>query len=172
VPYPNVTIHIRNEKGKVAAVEEIGEIWVSSPYICESVASITAQNAEPAGPCVSVGEMGWRDTSGNLFLAGRQARMVTVLDQNVFCEEVEITLLSHPDVTGAAVVGVADQKRGHRLVAFLSGENLEPEALRAMSLARLGAVKTPAKYVVLDQFPTLAAGKADIQTLTQLAETL
>jgi long-chain acyl-CoA synthetase len=110
---------------------------------------------------LSVGEMGWMER-GELHLAGRAGRMVTVADQNVFPEEIEGFLAGLPGVRRVAVLPKPDLMRGHVLVAVMLGDPArEPEILRA-ARARLGALKAPKAVIWRGDWPELASGKPDL----------
>ena len=113
---------------------------------------------------LSVGEIGGL-TDGYLFLKGRAGRMVTVADQNVFPEEIEALLETLPGIIRAAVLPVADPKRGHSLIAILQGEPAQEAAILARLRADLGPLKSPKALIWRDDWPTLASGKTDLKAL-------
>ncbi len=142
-----------------------GEIWVKSPYLF-------AGYAGESGPAhwrdgyLSVGEMG-EMRGGFLFLKGRAGRMVTVADQNVFPEEIEGFLLGLMGVRQAAVVPLADRKRGVHLVAAVQGDaGLEGAILRALRV-RLGVLCAPKRLIWLRDWPVLPSGKTDLQAIAE-----
>jgi long-chain acyl-CoA synthetase len=113
---------------------------------------------------LSVGEIGeMRD--GVLHLKGRVGRMVTIADQNVFPEEIELLLLTLPGVTRAAVVPVPDPKRGHSLVAILQGDSSQETSILTRLRNELGPLKSPKSLIWRRDWPTLASGKTDLKAL-------
>lgn len=142
-----------------------GEIWVRSPYLFDGYATGDASDTRWEGDALSIGEMGYLDAQGYLFLRGRKSRMVTVADHNVFPEEIE-ALISTLHI--CAVIPMPDPKRGHRIVCVLQG-HAAPDfaALRQLCQARLGAHAVPKDFVMTDKIPMLLAGKPDTVTLTQ-----
>lgn len=151
-PYPGVEIAV-----------EGGEIWVKSPYLFQGYAGADPGGARWQDGWLSVGERGeMRD--GFLYLQGRAGRMVTVADQNVFPEEIEVFLMGLPGVRQAAVVPEADGLRGVRLVAVLQGNAEEEAVLRALR-ARLGPLKAPKRVVWVEDWPTLPSGKTDFRAI-------
>lgn len=142
---------------------DAGEIWVKSPYLFMGYAS------DPGTPrwrdgWLSVGEMG-RLEGGYLYLHGRAGRMVTVADQNVFPEEIEAILFTMPGICQAAVLPVADQKRGLVLVACVQGDRSVEAATLAALRAQLGPLKAPKRLIWLADWPTLPSGKTDLAAL-------
>ena len=152
--YPGVEIRV-----------EAGEIWVKSPYLF-------AGYAGDPGPALwrdgflSVGEMG--EMRGDfLFLKGRAERMVTVADQNVFPEEIEGFLMGLEGVRQAAVVPVADTKRGIHLVAAVQGDATQEGAILRLLRARLGTLRAPKRLIWLEDWPILPSGKTDHQAIAE-----
>jgi long-chain acyl-CoA synthetase len=107
--YPGVEIAI-----------EAGEVWVKSPYLFIGYASDSG-SARWRDGWLSVGEVGSLD-NGFLFLRGRAGRMVTVADQNVFPEEIEALIAAQTGIRRAAVLPVADARRGNVLIALVQGD--------------------------------------------------
>ena len=152
-PYPGVELQLRGG--------EPGEIWVRSPYLFDGYAG-----DDPGGACwddgwLSVGEMGWLQ-GGQLYLAGRAGRMVTVADQNVFPEEVEALLQALPGVARVAVLPRPDARRGQILVAVCLGDPAEEEAILRAARQILGPLKAPRGVIWRQDWPVLASGKSDL----------
>jgi acyl-CoA synthetase (AMP-forming)/AMP-acid ligase II len=78
--------------------------------------AIAAQRCpDRVGLVDELGSLSWRQ----LFVVGRDDVMIVSGGENVYPIEVEKTLMAHPDVAEASVVGVADDQYGQRLVAFV-----------------------------------------------------
>lgn len=160
-PYPGVRLVVRSPAGVVLGRGGVGEIWVKSPYLCDRYAGGRGMPALRQGGWLSVGEMGWMER-GELYLAGRVGRMVTVADQNVFPEEIEVFLAGLPGVRRVAVLPKPDLMRGHVLVAVMLGDaGREAEILRA-ARQRLGALRAPKAVIWRADWPELASGKTDL----------
>ncbi|WP_299849401.1 AMP-binding protein [uncultured Roseovarius sp.] len=167
-PYPGVTLEIRNNM--LAQPGETGEIWVTSPYLFEGYEGAGTTETQWDGKYLSIGEMGYLDANGHLFLRGRKNRMVTVSDTNVFPEEIEKSLMALPQITLCAALGLPDEKRGHKILCAIEGRAFEgmEKQLRQRCRDALGAPAVPHRFIFLDKIPLLAAGKPDLQTLQQL----
>lgn len=165
-PYPGVTLEIRNERG--VATADIGEIWVKSPYLFQGYGLEYAAGSGWDNGFFSVGDVGRTDADGNLHLMGRNDRMVTIADQNVFPEEIEIFLQNRPEVDNCVVIPRENTKRGHVLIAIVGGspDPVLRENLLSLCRQSLGPLKAPRDIVFLEEFPLLAAGKPDIQAIT------
>ncbi len=157
--YPGVML-------RVAAPFETAEIWVRSPYLFEAYEQGETPDTRWDQDFLSVGELGYLDDAGNLFLRGRKTRMVTIADQNVFPDQVERVLLQHPSVLHAAVLALPNPQRGHVLVAVIQPRDPLPQpALRQLCKDQLGAASVPRRFVVVDDLPLLPAGKPDLRAL-------
>lgn len=166
--YPDVDIEIRN-----ADIETgIGEIWVRSPYLFENYTLGTAQDTVWDGEWLTVGEMGRMDSMGNLFLSGRKTRMFTVADQNIFPEDIERSLMQHPEVSEAVVLAIPDRKRGYRPVAFYCGSRCSDVDLRTWCRSHMSqrAVPFAFHYITTNDWPRLASGKTNIRAFSDMLE--
>jgi long-chain acyl-CoA synthetase len=158
-PYPGVEVQIRD-----ADATGVGQVWVRSPYLFRGYAGADAGGAVWREGWLSVGEYG-RMEAGQLFLAGRAGRMVTVADQNVFPEEIEAFLAGLPGVRRAAVLAGPDPLRGHVIEAVLLGDRGQEAAVLAAGRARFGALKAPRRVRWRDDWPLLPSGKTDLRAL-------
>ncbi len=107
-------------------------------------------------------DIGRLDADGYLALVDRTSDMIVSGGYNVYPKEVEDTLLTHPAVRDAVVIGVPDAKWGEAVLAFVvlrAGVSAEAEALRAHCQARLARYKSPKEVRFLDAVPMSAVGK-------------
>jgi len=120
-----------------------------------------------------VGDHGHLDEAGYLYLSPRRLDMVLVGGENVYPAEVEGVLLTHPSVADAAVVGVADERRGNRVVALVvpaaTDGLLDTDAVRAHCRRRLSSYAVPSRVVVVSGLPRDGAGKLRRRGLAALA---
>lgn len=113
----------------------------------------------------TIGDLGWVDAEGYLYLVDRQGFMVITGGVNVYPQEIENVLASHPAVADAAVFGLPDDDLGERVVAVVqprewgdAGDALADELMRFMS-ASLSAVKRPKRIEFRERLPRYATGK-------------
>jgi fatty-acyl-CoA synthase len=121
---------------------------------------------------LSTGDVGHFDQHGLLFVDGRDDDMIVSGGENVFPAEIENLLMSRPDVSDAAVIGVADPDFGQRLRAFVvpaAGATLDADELKDHVRANLARYKVPRDVVFLDELPRNATGKLLRTTLASLA---
>jgi 2-furoate---CoA ligase len=107
----------------------------------------------------ATGDTGHLDEDGDLWIDGRVDDMIVSGGENVHPLEVEDVLAAHPGVVEVAVIGVADERLGHRVTAIVVGE-ASAEELDAHCLASpLARFKRPREYRHVDSLPKSASGK-------------
>jgi bile acid-coenzyme A ligase len=95
----------------------------------------------------SVGDMGWLDADGYLYLGDRRSDMILCGGRNVYPAEVEAALQEHPAVRSACVIGLPDEDLGQRIHALVELANEVPDqALREHLAERLVAWKLPRSF--------------------------
>lgn len=167
MPYPNVTLKIRDSAG--LETKNAGEIWVKSPYLATGYVSGTSPDTVWENGFISVGELGQLDQSGNLYVLGRKNRMVTISDTNVFPETVETYLATLFPQAHIAVLAQPDPKRGHHLIAAIAGPNIPAiDTILRQCRAALGPLRTPRSLHIVREIPMLPAGKPDYESLRHM----
>lgn len=165
--YPGVSIEIRGVH------QGVGEVWVDSPYLFSGYAAGGSEETRTDGRFMTVGELGFLDPQGHLWLCGRRSRMVTIADKNVYPEAVEALLSQYSDSGLCAVIAAPDASRGHILHAFIQGhpDPQQEKALRRLITEQLGSEMVPRRFWFLPDFPLLSAGKADLKRLEDYLKT-
>jgi len=113
----------------------------------------------------TLGDVGWVDEDGFLYLTDRKSFMIISGGVNIYPQELENLLITHPKVADAAVVGAPDEEMGEKVVAVIQPmEGVEPDdALRAelMAFARanLSHVKSPRRIDFMEELPRHPTGK-------------
>lgn len=171
-PFANVELDIRPP----LASDGSGLIYVRSPMVFMDYAGggHDGTAALRDGDWLSVRDMGRLDEQGGLHLMGRQNRMIVTQGKNLFPEELETVLASHPAVAAASAHGLPHPVRGQQVVAVVQrrpGVALTAAELSAWCSARLEAFKRPRAWYVAEPWPQTASGKTDHPALAQaLAE--
>ena len=94
-----------------------GRIFVSNEMVMDGYT--TGDGKTMLDGLIATGDVGYLDTHGRLFVAGRDDDMIISGGENVFPREVEDLLAEHPAVDDVAVIGVPDEQFGERLRAFV-----------------------------------------------------
>ncbi len=110
----------------------------------------------------TVGDVGWLDDEGYLFLADRRVDLIIVGGTNIYPAEIEAVLTQHPDVTDAAVFGLPHPDWGHEIKAVVQpadGVHIDIAELMEFVRARLAPFKVPASIDLDRALPREASGK-------------
>lgn len=157
---PGIEIEIRDEDGNVLGPGERGEIYVRGEQVSgeyEDRGSVT--DADGWFPTRDAGSM---DEEGYLFLEGRADDVIVRGGENLSPGEIEDTLLAHPTVKDAAVVGIPDEQWGEGVAAAVvakAGETIDVEALQAWVLEHMRSSRVPQVIQVWDELPYNETGK-------------
>lgn len=111
----------------------------------------------------SVGDLGWVDADGYLYLADRRVDMIVSGGANIYPAEVEAALSDHAGLADVVVIGVPDEEWGRRVHAIIQPVDLDnpPDSseLDARVRARLASYKAPKTYEFVAELPRNEAGK-------------
>ncbi len=163
--YPGVKIKIAEKRGDELETVEKGQIWIRSPYLFDHYSKGASDQTVWVGGYLSIGEIGWLDDDGYLFLSGRAERFASIADKGVYLDEVENFLKNQTGVVDAVVLAKPDPARGNILVAFACFQSGEDETQGLLEAARgeFGPLIAPKKIVAETDWATLPSGKPDIQ---------
>jgi fatty-acyl-CoA synthase len=175
LPFLDHQIEIRDENGTVLAVGETGEVWVAGPLLMTGYwrrDDLTAQTM--AGNWLRTGDVGYLDEDGYLFLVDRANDMIVSFPAaaNIYTRPIEDTLVSHPGVVAAAVIGVPDEAYGEAARAYVvrsAQASVTADDLRSLLLAELEEGYVPRDIEFIDELPMTALYKVDKQELRRRA---
>jgi malonyl-CoA/methylmalonyl-CoA synthetase len=160
-PLPGVSIRIVDASGSDVVEGETGELLVQGPGV------FAGYWRQPEATAASfhdgwfrTGDLAARAADGYVTLRGRASELILCGGFNVYPREIEDVLLEQPGVREAAVVGVPDERRGQRPVAFFAGD-ASVDALEAACRRQLASFKLPASFVRVDALPRNALGKVE-----------
>jgi acyl-CoA synthetase (AMP-forming)/AMP-acid ligase II len=159
-PPRGTVVRLYDENGIEVPRGEVGRIFVGNEMAFEGYTGGGGKEAVDGLLCS--GDVGHMDSTGRLFVDGRDDEMIVSGGENVFPREVEDLLADHGAIAEAAVIGVEDDEFGQRLKAFVvlaaEAEASEDE-LKAHVKANLASYKTPREVEFLDELPRNATGK-------------
>ncbi|MEO0464590.1 MAG: AMP-binding protein [Pseudomonadota bacterium] len=159
--------------GTELSAGSVGEIIAQGPQIMRGYRKLPDETqATLRDGWLYTGDLGLLDEDGVLTIADRKKDMILISGYNVFPREVDEALLTCPEVASVACVGVPDDYRGERLLAFVvasDAADISAEDLAGWLEERLVKYKRPAEYRFVDRLPLTAAGKIDKQALKTIA---
>lgn len=170
VPISSTDLQIRNKQGEVMPTGEYGEIWVSGPQVMQGYwqnPSETAQVIDAAG-WLRTGDIGYVDARGMVYVVDREKDMIIVSGFNVYPNEIEEVIASHPDVKEVAVVGVPSTKTGEAVKAFVvADERVTAKEIIDFCHERLTHYKVPRSIEFMRELPKSTVGKVLRRELRQ-----
>jgi len=164
VPLPGVLARIRATDGWAEPGAD-GEIQIRGPQVFTGYWNDPAATEAAFTPdgWFRTGDIGAVDpTTWHLVIRGRTKEMIITGGLNVYPREVEIALESHPSVAEAAVAGVADERWGERVTAWVvpaDGHEFDEAALIAHARTLLAGYKCPKRVFQLAALPRNQLGK-------------
>jgi bile acid-coenzyme A ligase len=140
---------------------EKGEVWLRNTSGKPTYRYVGAEPRTLAGGWESLGDMGWFDEDGYLYLADRMQDMILCGGANIYPAEVEAALLEHPAVRSVAVIGVPDDDLGNAVHAIVEGDPTVVSAADLLAFAgeRLVRYKLPRTVEFVDTPLRDEAGK-------------
>ncbi len=137
---------VTDADGQAQPPGEVGEIWMRPPRTASPTGTSGPRHAERDG-WDSLGDMGWFDEDGYLYLADRQTDMILVGGANVYPAEVEAALDEHPAVLSSCVIGLPDEDYGNVVHAIVEARgDVTDDELRAHLAERLVRYKLPRTF--------------------------
>ena len=162
--------------GGVAAPGEVGRVRIRGGGVITAYASGGRPGSIDADGWLDTGDLGYLDSAGYLFLAGRSDDVINRGGEKIYPREIEEILLAQPGVRAAAVVGTPDEVLGERPVAYVvpdagwtAGE-LEA-LLRKVCAAELPRFKQPSEFRLVTELPLGPTGKIARRQLKDLVAT-
>ena len=163
LPVPSTWVRMRREDGSWADTGEAGELCVFGPQVMQGYwqrPEETARVLDEAG-WLATGDIGIMDEDGYIRLIDRKKDMILVSGFNVFPNEIEEVLLSHPEVLEAAAIGIPDEVAGERIKVFIVPRSpaLTREEVLRHCRENLTGYKIPRQVEFRDELPKTIVGK-------------
>ena len=169
---PGTVVKLFDDGGRQVPTGHRGRIFVGNGMQFDGYTG--GGSKERVEGLLASGDIGHFDPAGRLFIDGRDDDMVISGAENVFPAEVEETLVAHPAVREAAVIGVPDDAYGQRLRSFVAlypGVHLSEQDIKDYVRQRLARFKVPRDVIFVDALPRNPAGKV-VKRRLDGAETL
>lgn len=154
-------IRVQRPDGSECAPREIGEVFMMPPGGQGSTYRyIGAEPVASSDGWETLGDMGYLDEEGYLYLVERKSDMILVGGANVYPAEIEAALDAHPAVRSSAVIGLPDDDLGNRIHAIVDATSpVGEEELRAHVAQHLAKNKIPRSFEFVSEPLRDDAGK-------------
>jgi acyl-CoA synthetase (AMP-forming)/AMP-acid ligase II len=158
-------VRILDEEGSECPLGVVGEIAIRTDAMMNGYwNNAKATSAALKDGWFRSGDIGLMDEQGFVFLVDRKSDMIISGGENIYSREVEIALLSHPEVAQVAVIGVADEHWGQSVKAVVvrvAGSELDAEALTQHCRKKIARYKAPKSIEFVSKLPLLPSAKID-----------
>lgn len=162
-PFPGVSLKLVDEDGSEVPAGVNGEILMRSNMVFTQYWDLPEVTAKAwHDGWLTVGDMGRMDADGFLYIVGRRADMIVSGGINIYPDEVEAVLSTHPAIREVAVVGIPDPYWGERVTALIVKEpaaTLAAEDLKVWCEGRLARFKHPKNFEEVPELPRTSSGK-------------
>ena len=163
LPIPSTIITIRDDDGNILPIGGVGEICIAGPQVMkgywnrpeETAAAMTADGA------LKTGDIGVMDERGFVKIVDRKKDMILVSGFNVYPNEIEDVVASHPGVLECAAIGIPDEKSGEVPKVFVVKKDpaLTEESLMEHCRKNLTGYKMPRRIEFRTELPKTNVGK-------------
>ena len=175
---PGVEVKVTDpQTGRDCAVGEVGELCCRGYNVMRGyykMPEATAQVIDSQGWLHS-GDLGVRDENGNYRVTGRLKDVIIRGGENVYPKEVEDFLYQMPQIRDVQVVGVASEKYGEEVGAFVilkDGATLTPDEVQDFCRGQISRYKIPVHVFFVTEYPMTGSGKIQKYKLRELSVAL
>ncbi|MEN8180997.1 MAG: AMP-binding protein [Myxococcota bacterium] len=166
-PVQGESLVVLSEEGEPLPPEAVGTVYIRAPEVGRFEYFKAREKTDGAyrGDLFTMGDLGYFDRDGYLFLTGRSAELIISGGVNIYPAEVDAILLMHRAVADAATIGIPDEEWGESVKTVVAlREGAEPstelaEALRLHCREHLAHYKCPRTIDFSSDLPRSAAGK-------------
>ncbi|EMI5489416.1 long-chain-fatty-acid--CoA ligase FadD [Providencia stuartii] len=162
LPVPSTDVKLVGDDGDEVALGEPGEMWVKGPQVMKGYWNRPDSTAEILRDgWLATGDIAEIDSEGYIRIVDRKKDMIIVSGFNVYPNEVEDVISSHPDVVECAAVGVPSESTGEAVKVFVvsSNPNLTTNELKTFCRRSLTAYKVPKLFEFRTELPKSNVGK-------------
>jgi len=170
-PIPHTTVRVVDRSGNHLPIGHIGEIIVKGPQVMKGYFrrhDVTQKTIQ--GEFLYTGDLGYFDADGYLFLVDRSKDLIITNGYNVYPREVEETITTKQEVQEAAVVGIADSRKGEAVKAYVvlrAGMFCLAQDIIDHCCQQIAPFKVPKEIEFIESLPKNSTGKVLKNVLRQ-----
>ncbi len=168
-PLVGVECQVRDKNCQPVKIGQIGTLWVRGENVMMGYYKDSRETEKVLQDgWLNTGDVASMDAQGILSIRGRNKDLIIHKGFNIYPQEVENVLMSHPAVFKAAVVGRQEAVVGQVPVAFVATKNGQQDlekTLRTLCANNLASYKIPRKFICVDDLPMSPTGKIDKKQL-------
>ncbi len=173
LPLPGVDIDIRDEDENILPIGEAGEICIKGENVISSYHNMDNDGFFTADGYLKTGDVGIMDDQGYVRIFDRKKDMIIVSGFNVYPNEVENIIETHPKVAECSVVGVDSESQGQSVKAYVvkSDSSATEDEIKAFCKENLAGYKCPRNVEFIAELPKSTVGKILRHELRKSANT-
>jgi len=143
---------IADADGQPLPAGQQGEVWIRNTTDRPTYRYVGAEPRALPGGWESLGDMGWFDEDGYLYLGDRMQDMILSGGANIYPAEVEAVIQEHPQVRSVCVIGLPDEDKGNVVHAIVEADPAVLDVTELLSFAaeRLATYKLPRTVEIVD----------------------
>ncbi|MDD1012856.1 long-chain-fatty-acid--CoA ligase FadD2 [Pseudomonas rubra] len=173
MPVPGTAFKVIDDAGVEQPFGERGELCIKGPQVMKGYwqhPEATAEALDSEG-WFKTGDIAVIDPDGFTRIVDRKKDMIIVSGFNVYPNEIEEVVMSHPQVASCAVIGIPDERSGEAVKLFVVAREggVSIEELKAYCKANFTGYKVPKHIVLRDSLPMTAVGKILRRELRDIA---
>ncbi|HLS04877.1 MAG TPA: AMP-binding protein [Wenzhouxiangella sp.] len=163
LPISSTECRICDEDGNTLEVDEVGELCIRGPQVMKGYWNRPEETAEVLSDdgWLRTGDMARMDERGYFYIVDRKKDMILVSGFNVYPNEIEDVVATHPKVLEVGAIGVPDEKSGEvvKVVVVRKDDSLTVKELRDFSRTELTGYKVPRYVEFVDELSKTNVGK-------------
>ena len=163
LPISSTEVSIRDDLGQPVEIGQVGEICVRGPQVTQGYWRRPEESRNVLYPdgFLKTGDMGTIDSAGFVYVVDRKKDMILVSGFNVYPNEIEEVIATHPGVQEVAAIGVPDEQSGEAVKVFVvrADPALTKEEIIAHCRGQLTNYKIPRQVAFRDELPKTNVGK-------------
>ena len=173
IPVPGTAFKVIDDEGVEQPLGERGELCIKGPQVMKGYWQRPEATAEvlDAEGWLKTGDVAVIDPDGFVRIVDRKKDLIIVSGFNVYPNEIEDVLMTHPKVASCAAIGVPDERSGEAVKLFVVARagGVTVEELKAFCRENFTAYKVPKHVVLRDSLPMTPVGKILRRELREIA---